>query len=420
MRKNTSLYLAERIFLVMAVLAFSSVISARASNQEPVPELEIKYQNLEKLLEQVRTLNPPPGSDLPPDLDQAWHKLVDFKVLGEKVMSRNRGKFSSRQQTLILEALETAIKQDALHRYKSARSQGRMTRQVVNEKKKGDKTQITYNLQWGEQIQRIKVFAQKDPAGAWKIIDIESSKDKLSESFRKRIHRLQKEYSFPGLLAELRGDNVIVIDDFSSEVTGSMPRGWRWQEKDNDEKKFILVKAEGENKYINLIGRGHSVIFGKVFKWNLAEFPYISWKWRIHALPEGGDERFNETNDSAAAVYIIYSKNLVGVPKVVKYVWSTTLPQGAATQRKGIGRPWSVVAKSGEQGMGIWHTEVFDAVAAFRETFGKNPPKNPIGLAILTDANSTKSYSEADYDDFKLLRQAEAGSGVKQKLKGGK
>ena len=420
MRKKTYGLRATLIFLGIAALPCYFFVYAAVQNRGPASELEIKYQNLEQLWEHTCTLTPSQRSDLQPELDRAFHQLIDFKELGLRVIGRNREKFSSRQKVLIQEAVTVSVKREAMQWYEAARSQGCLSKDLVKEKNKPGESQLTYNLHRGRQTRRVKVFAGRNPEGEWKVIDIESSGGKLSDVYRRRIRRLHKDYSMPGILAELKGDNVIVIDDFSRDETGAIPRGWRWQDKDNDEDKHIRVQLEGENKYINLVGKGHSVIFGKVFKWNLSAFPYISWRWRIHALPEGGDERFNKTNDSAAAVYIVYSKNLVGVPTVVKYVWSTTLPPSAATRRKGIGRPWSVVARSGNQGMGIWHTEVFNAVAAYRATFGKNPPKNAIGLAILTDANSTKSLAEADYDDFKLLRQAAADSGVKQILKGGK
>ena len=420
MRKKRSLHPAVLILLAAAVLFCCLTVQALVQNQGAASELEIKYQNLEQLLDHACSLSPSQRRDMQPELDRAFRKLLDFNELGVRIIGRNREKFNSRQKELIIEALAVSVKREALQWYESAHSQGRLTRQVTGEKNTTDESRITYNLQRGKQARKVKVFAGRNHKGEWRVIDIEYRGAKLSDEYRKRIRRLHKDYSMPGLVAELEGANEIMIDDFSRNETGAMPRGWRWQDKDKDEDKLIEVQLEEGNKFINLIGQGHSVIFGKVFKWNLSTFPYISWRWRIHAVPEGGDERFNETNDSAAAVYIVYSKNLVGIPIVVKYVWSTTLPQGAATRRKGIGRPWSVVARSGQQGMGIWHTEVFNAAAAYRATFGKNPPKNAMGLAILTDANSTKSYAEADYDDFKLLRQAAAGSGVKQIIKGGK
>jgi hypothetical protein len=105
------------------------------------------------------------------------------------------------------------------------------------------------------------------------------------------------------------------------------------------------------------------------------------------------------------------------VPKVVKYVWSTTLPVGAAVRRRGLGRPWMVVAESGEGHLGTWRTYVFNAYEAYKETFGGEPPARPVGIGILSDANATRSQAYADYDDIVALQRGDAGSGIKEYLR---
>jgi hypothetical protein len=98
------------------------------------------------------------------------------------------------------------------------------------------------------------------------------------------------------------------------------------------------------------------------------------------------------------------------VPESIKYVWSSTLPVGSAMRRSGIGRPWMVVAESGEDELGKWNTYVFNLYEAYKATFGGDPPEVTAGIGILSDANSTKSKAYADYDDILALKHADVVS----------
>ena len=52
------------------------------------------------------------------------------------------------------------------------------------------------------------------------------------------------------------------------------------------------------------------------------------WRWRVMQLPSGGDEGRKATHDSAAGVYVIFDNRIL--PRVLKYVWSATLPVGTS------------------------------------------------------------------------------------------
>jgi len=216
----------------------------------------------------------------------------------------------------------------------------------------------------------------------------------------------------PDVRAQTEDAGSVLIDDFESYETGKLPTGWDWQENDNQTDKPYVVEQEAGNKYLAADDHGQSVILGKKVKVDIDAYPYLSFRWRVHQLPENGDERHGKTGDSAAAIYVIYRLSFGFIPVTVKYVWSSTLPVGTALQRSGVGRPWIIVAASGKTGMNEWQTHVFDVRAAYRETFGKRPPHKIVAIAVLSDANATKSEAAADYDDIYFLSKAEAGSGI--------
>lgn len=202
----------------------------------------------------------------------------------------------------------------------------------------------------------------------------------------------------------------IVLEDFESSPVGELPAGWTWKASDEDKDKPYRVREEDGNRYLEARDEGQSVILAKEVKWDLNEYPFISFRVRVHATPEGGNECLDEKVDSAAGIYVTYRRMLGLVPESVKYVWSSTLWVGAAAIRSGVGRPWQIVIGSREEGLGEWRTYVFDLRDAYRKTFGGEPPHEPMGVGVLSDANSTESRAYADYDDFRVLR--EAGPGV--------
>src|SRR6266403_1332093 len=78
----------------------------------------------------------------------------------------------------------------------------------------------------------------------------------------------------------------------------------------------------------------------------------LRWRWRVTQLPTAANEARKETHDSAAGVYVLFDNRLF--PRIIKYVWSTTLPVGTTVQNPLYWRAKIVVLKSGRDGLGHW------------------------------------------------------------------
>lgn len=256
-------------------------------------------------------------------------------------------------------------------------------------------------------------------SGVWRITDVEFGGTGMLSHYRDYCNRVLSEYSFPYLVAEVGDDPAVILEDFEASPVGKLPVGWSWKGKDDKKRKPYRVREEDGNKYLEATDEGESVIIGKDVKWNLHKYPYVSFRWRAHKLPLGADERFDDKIDSGAGIYFLYREILGLIPESVKYVWSSTLPVGSAMQRSGVGKPWMIVAESGEEHLGVWRTYVFNLYEAYQKTFGGSPPNRPIGIGILSDGNTVKSQAFADYDDIRALRSADPGvdSGVHEILK---
>ncbi|MFQ5536258.1 MAG: DUF3047 domain-containing protein [Gemmatimonadota bacterium] len=255
-------------------------------------------------------------------------------------------------------------------------------------------------------------FSLRDDEGC-RLVDLRGGGRRIWETLRDRVKSLVNDYSFAYMVAKVGDYDIVTLEDFeANEVGDSLPFGWDWRDSDRKKPKPYRIREEDGNRYLEARDEGQSVILGSKVRWNLDEYPYVSFRVRVWRIPEGGDERTDDKVDSAAGIYFTLKRKFFGkIPESVKYVWSSTLPVGTAVRREGIGKPFQVVFGTDKQGLGEWHTYIFDVRQAYRDTFGGEPPPKTEGIGILSDANSLKSQAYADYDDIRALRSAPPGTG---------
>lgn len=244
--------------------------------------------------------------------------------------------------------------------------------------------------------------------GSWRVEDIERDNEGLSQVLRERYHDTMSEKYSPAVLeAQLRQVDYVVLEDFSTSDDGALPAGWRWRDRDEGRRKPYQVRRRNGESYLAAQDSGGSVLLLRFAHWNPRQYPIMTWCWRADSLPPGGDERFGHTNDSVAGIYVFFSQTWIGMPRHIKYVWSSTLPEGFVGRRDRIARPYFVVVESGDSHLGQWRFAQVDLEAHYDETWGGRPKSRTQGLGLLSDANSTDSRAEAYYADLRVwTRQA--------------
>lgn len=193
------------------------------------------------------------------------------------------------------------------------------------------------------------------------------------------------------------------------ENAGSL-KGSGWEGGNElDVRDFFLMK-EGRETFIRSVykkGMGEANYANYAFKkvnWDLREYPYLRWTWRIRKFPEGAKINDSKLSDAAAQVYLLCvlgRRNFV-----LKYFWTTSDPVGELKRQSNIffGKLFGEVVRSGPPA-NVWKTETHDVLSDFRREFERDPTEPVKGIAVLSDGDETNTDAEADFKDFVALKK---------------
>lgn len=203
-------------------------------------------------------------------------------------------------------------------------------------------------------------------------------------------------------------DSIRYLESFDYPLqVGAFPNTWEARRKGvfkarSNEIYYHLKRAEPEgNLYLAAETFGEAIDAGRLAEINLRVYEKVRWRWRVWNLPEGGNEEDKKLNDSAAAVRLVFYGGIR--PRMLKYVWSTTLPAKTETESAGNKKIKVVVLRSGIKQTGRWVWEEVNAYKDYKRLFGGEPrPVRIIG--VISDGNNTKSHVKADYDDFAFIK----------------
>lgn len=191
-----------------------------------------------------------------------------------------------------------------------------------------------------------------------------------------------------------------VVESFSQYEVGKFPSAFRtYPFQRGKAEQIYLVQEEGGNRFLHASDdKDVSVQTFRKFFWEAKRWPHFSWRWRAVTLPKGAAENNKVVNDSACGVYVVFG-GYTG--KVLKYVWSTSLPVGSAHEKK-PNKFYFLVAESGAAKVGSWQTVTVNVLEDYKRIFKEEPTSEPDGFGLLTDGNATHTPATCDYDDFRI------------------
>jgi hypothetical protein len=192
-------------------------------------------------------------------------------------------------------------------------------------------------------------------------------------------------------------EECVTIDDFAAGKVGEFPPGWKVRKEEG--RSVYTIQEDGGQRFLHAHSRGLGIQAAKEFGWDLARYPILAWSWRAVEFPPGADERSGKTNDSALAVYALFPHTMMSV-KAVKYIWSAVVPAGARLSSN-MGLTQVRVLRNGTEGRGRWVDERVNVRDDYLKYFEASEAPKPAGIAVLTDADDTKSSAQGDYASFR-------------------
>src|SRR5215471_2053182 len=115
-----------------------------------------------------------------------------------------------------------------------------------------------------------------------------------------------------------------LLDSFEQYPLLTFPAQWQVRGDDATARRIYQVAEEHGDRFLHARADRQAIQIGLAHAVQPRLFPRLCWRWRVLQLPPGGKEGRKETHDSAAGVYVIFDNSIV--PRIIKYVWSTTLP----------------------------------------------------------------------------------------------
>jgi hypothetical protein len=164
----------------------------------------------------------------------------------------------------------------------------------------------------------------------------------------------------------------MILEDFRQTGDNGLPVGWKAQRSESRAKEAYSLSSDGEMTYLSAKGADQRVY--KKIAWDPKASPIVTWRWRLKAVPAGAEP--------LAAVFVSLDTDLMFIPVVTKYVWSSTKPVGALTEG-GVFDASEIVLRSGPLPMGEWVEERVNAYEDFKRIHQREPAEKAWGISLL-------------------------------------
>jgi hypothetical protein len=126
-----------------------------------------------------------------------------------------------------------------------------------------------------------------------------------------------------------------------------------------------------------------------------ARMPWLTWRWKVARLPDGGDFRKASTDDQAAQVLVAFDDK-----RILTYIWDTSAPKGSMQSASHIPlvRIYAVVCQSGTAESNKWIAENRNVAADYERVYGKTAPRVK-GLRLQINSQHTGSTAESYFGE---------------------
>jgi hypothetical protein len=211
------------------------------------------------------------------------------------------------------------------------------------------------------------------------------------------------------------------------QAVGRMPDGWEPLEFAKIPRHTRYALEQGESGWM-VHARSDAAASGlrRRIALDLAQYPQLSWRWKVARVLERGDATRKDGEDFPARVYVTFAYQPERVPlwKQIQYraararfgelpIGSLVYVWGSRADQTGIfDSPYAgafvklIPVESGPAHVGEWRSATRNVLEDYRLAFGEEPP--PVeGVAVMTDTDDTGEATESWYADLVFSRSAE-------------
>jgi hypothetical protein len=199
-------------------------------------------------------------------------------------------------------------------------------------------------------------------------------------------------------LANISDNGKIALGDFTGCLKNGLPCGWE---------KFKSTKGIGLQRdslgyFVNIHSKDDIEAISRRIQFDINQYPKLQWRWKIRVMPEGAREDIKKKNDCAAGIYIAF-KGIFPFNHILKYAWSTTLPEGMILPSPYSKNTMVFILRSGSENVNKWVRETRDLASDYQKAF-KAPAPLAEGIAIQSDSDNTRTCACADFADIVVSR----------------
>jgi hypothetical protein len=224
----------------------------------------------------------------------------------------------------------------------------------------------------------------------------------------------------------VRTESVIQVGKFSEakELNG-IPQGWEplTFRKIKNHTRYTLVVDQGI-RVVKAVSNCSSSGLIRNISIHPAEYPIITWQWKITKILKKGDVTKKQGDDYPARIYVTFTydpANLSFMEKTkyktvrllygkyppqgaINYIWDSKATQGTVVPNPYTERVMMIVVRSGEKMLNTWVREERNLYEDYKKAFGTEP-STISGVAIMTDTDNTRESAVTFYGDIIFKKQ---------------
>ncbi len=197
-----------------------------------------------------------------------------------------------------------------------------------------------------------------------------------------------------GLLLLEAAPLVFLVFDTKVAQPGRLPEGWRVKVVRGTPDASIVDGPQGRS--LHLKSRSSSYSLEHPVDVDPAQFPYLTWNWKVTDLPRGGDLRNSWTDDQAAQLIIAFSDR-----HILDYIWDSNAPKDTIQSASPLPfvHVFAFVCRSGSADLNRWITEVRNVSDDYERVFGRRPTQHIKGIRIQINSQHTGTSAESYFGD---------------------